>query len=59
MQQIHILHFFMINNVFDKTPDEEVQRSLEKEAREWVPFSYPVIRKLPVQKGTNMVGEVW
>jgi hypothetical protein len=45
-----------LTNPRKKNPDES---NLEnEEAREWVPSSYPTIRKLPAQKSTNTTGEV-
>jgi hypothetical protein len=55
-QLIHILHFSTINNVFYKLPEEKILRSqicrTERAGNE-SPFSFPTMRKLPVQKDMN------
>jgi hypothetical protein len=56
MHFIHILHLFKINNVFYTHPEERLQTSeiwRIKGLGNGYPCSYPTIRKLPLQKGTN------
>jgi hypothetical protein len=58
MQLIHSLHFFTVNNVIHKPPEEKIQRSQISRirgTREWIPSSYPNNRKLPVQKHIKTV----
>jgi hypothetical protein len=60
MQLIHILHFFTINCVL-QTHRRKSQRSQiwrMRVPRNGPPCSYPTVMKLPVQKGTDMLGEV-
>jgi hypothetical protein len=59
---VHILYFIMINSIFYKTVEKEVQRSqilgttvLDSGSL----TSYPTFKKLPVQRGTNTRGQVW
>jgi hypothetical protein len=55
------LHFFRTNNAFYKAPEENIQRSHTwKTGRpgNGSPSSYPTIRKLPVQRGTDKTDEV-
>jgi hypothetical protein len=50
----------MMNTVLYKPPNKSIYRSenlKKKVAKEWVSFSYPTVRKLPVQKGRNTTGE--
>jgi len=49
-QLIHILNFFVINNVFYKPPEES---NLDKGLENGFPSSYPAIRKLPPHGGKS------
>jgi hypothetical protein len=54
-----ILHFFTVNVSYKPSRRRNPEKSnLENKGYgNGSPFSHPTIRKLPVQKGTNTVGE--
>jgi hypothetical protein len=57
---IHILHFFIII-YFTNPPEKKSRGVISAELGgpgNGSPSSYPMIRKLPVQKGTRTTGEV-
>jgi len=59
MQLIHIFHFFMINSVLYKPHKKKSRGNKSGEGGSQgmgLLSSYPMLRKLPVQKG-NMMGE--
>jgi hypothetical protein len=61
-QLLHSLHFFTINNVFQKKLEKiQTSKTWRQGDRESVPpppISYPAVKKLPILKGPTTTGEM-